>query len=112
MAATPTLFSLLVHHGPTTSIIHDIDQNWYSYLDMCQDVLETVLVDLPANIGADINIKGEIPNSMDIMNVNNDTDMLNMTHMKMKGVVKFTFMFHLHLMSLNTLLLNSLKKKL
>ena len=47
-------------------------------MDMCQDVLETVLVDLPANIGADINIKCEILNSMDIMNVNNDIDMLNM----------------------------------
>ena len=46
MTATPTLFSLLVHHGPTTSIIHDVDPNWYSYMDMCQDVLEIVLVDL------------------------------------------------------------------
>ena len=64
-----TLFSLLVHHGPTTSIIHDVDPNWYSYMDMCQDVLEIVLVDLPANIGVDINIKCEIPNSMDIMNL-------------------------------------------
>ena len=69
MTATPTLFSLLVHHGPTTSIIHDVDPNWYSYMDMCQDVLEIVLVDLPANIGVDINIKCEIPNSMDIMNL-------------------------------------------
>nr|POE66960.1 hypothetical protein CFP56_72859 [Quercus suber] len=78
MAATPTLFSLLVHHGPRTSIIHNVDPNWYSYVDMSQDVLETILVDLPANIDANINIKCEIPNSMDIMNVNNDTNMLNM----------------------------------
>nr|POF15907.1 hypothetical protein CFP56_17147 [Quercus suber] len=76
MAATPTLFSLLVHHGPTTSIIHDVDRNRYLYMDMCQDVLEIALVDLPANISADINIKCEIPNSRDIMNVNNDIDML------------------------------------
>ena len=41
---------------------------------ICQDVLEIVLVDLPANI----NIKCEIPNSMDIMNVNNDINMLHM----------------------------------
>ena len=45
---------------------------------MCQDVLEIVLVDLPANIGAKINIKCEIPNSMDIKNVNNDIDMQHM----------------------------------
>ena len=45
---------------------------------MCQDVLEIVLVDLPANIGAEINIKCEIPNSMDIKNVNNDIDMQHM----------------------------------
>lgn len=76
--ATPTLFSLLVHHGPTTSVIHDVDRNRYLYMDLCQDVLETGLVDLPANISADINIKCEIPNSMDIMNVNNDIDMLRM----------------------------------
>ena len=74
MAATPTLFSLLVHHGPTISIIHNADRNQYSYMDMCQDVLEIGLVDLPANI----NIKCEIPNSMDIMNVNNDINMLHM----------------------------------
>ena len=30
MATTPILFSLLVHHGPTTLIIHDVDRNWYS----------------------------------------------------------------------------------
>ena len=47
-------------------------------MDMCQDVLETALVDLPANIGANINIKCKIPNSMDIMNVNNDINMLHM----------------------------------
>ena len=47
-------------------------------MDMCQDVLETALVDLPTNISADTNIKCEIPNSMDIMNVNNDIDMLRM----------------------------------
>ena len=75
---TPTLLSLLVHHGPTTLIIYDVDRNRYLYMDMCQDVLETALVDLPANISADINIKCEIPNSMDIMNVNNDIDMLRM----------------------------------
>ena len=34
MATTPTLFSLLVHHGPTTSIIHDVDRNRYSYMDV------------------------------------------------------------------------------
>ena len=47
-------------------------------MDICQDVLETTLVDLLANISANINIKCEIPNSMDIMNVNNDIDMLCM----------------------------------
>ena len=47
-------------------------------MDMCQDVLETALEDLPTNISADTNIKCEIPNSMDIINVNNDIDMLHM----------------------------------
>ena len=47
-------------------------------MDMCQGVSETALVDLPTNISVDINIKCEIPNSMDMMNVNNDIDMLHM----------------------------------
>ena len=109
MAATPTLFSLLVHHGPTISIIHNADRNQYSYMDMCQDVLEIVLVDLPANI----NIKREIPNSMDIINVNNDINMLHMFDAyEDEGCHKIHILFHLHLRSLNALLINPLKNKL
>ena len=109
MAATPTLFSLLVHHGPTISIIHNADRNQYSYMDMCQDVLEIGLVDLPANI----NIKREIPNSMDIINVNNDINMLHMFDAyEDEGCHKIHILFHLHLRSLNALLINPLKNKL
>lgn len=69
---------MVVHHGPRTSIIHDVDMDWYSCMDMCQDVLKTALVDLSTYIGTNINIKCEIPNLMDIMNVKNDANMLHM----------------------------------
>ena len=76
--STSTLFALVVHYSPRTSIIRNVDMDRYSCMDMCQDVLKTTLVDLPTYIGTNINIKCEILNLMDIRNVKNDANMLHM----------------------------------
>ena len=50
MVATSTLFDLVVHHCPTSLVIHNVDID-YSYMRMCYDALAIALVDLPANLG-------------------------------------------------------------
>ncbi|KAH7833122.1 hypothetical protein Vadar_003287 [Vaccinium darrowii] len=75
------MFDIVLHCGDKVVDVRNVDPDKYSYLDLLDDVSDTVLSYLPASKGVAIKLFCDIPSSSERREVQNDKDVYDMFYL-------------------------------